>query len=256
MSNENHLDPKAISGMLWRLRDHQKENDDAGFANQLPEGAGTSIYGQAADMIYALHAARAAEAPITRTKWLGPFTDAGQALDETRRAVAALLGADPETWPTHGNAPLAITAVVARRIIAQGQEQAVTDTGNPVSPGGREGSEMPGLLGKQDHAKTGVVAGDRPGHLGGDTAGLRWGNETAPHAVGDAQIRASSEGGDQSAPPLAGADPQSADVFEAWLARKYGAMFDPIGEEEADTISRIVKAVASSAWAAARRGAA
>lgn len=113
MSNENHLDPKAINGMVWRLRELQKENDDAGFANQLPEGAGTSIYGQAADMIYALHAARAAEAPITRTKWLGPFTDAGQALDETRRAVAALLGADSETWPTHGNAPLAIAAVLA-----------------------------------------------------------------------------------------------------------------------------------------------
>lgn len=33
--------------------------------------------------------------------------------DELRRAVADLFGADPETWPDHGNAPLAIAASLA-----------------------------------------------------------------------------------------------------------------------------------------------
>ena len=34
-------------------------------------------------------------------------------LESLRRAVAELYGADPETWPEHGNAPLAIAAGVA-----------------------------------------------------------------------------------------------------------------------------------------------
>lgn len=33
--------------------------------------------------------------------------------NELRRAVAELIGADPETWPNHGNVPLAIAAYVA-----------------------------------------------------------------------------------------------------------------------------------------------
>ena len=33
--------------------------------------------------------------------------------NELRRAVAEIIGADPETWPNHGNAPLAIAAYVA-----------------------------------------------------------------------------------------------------------------------------------------------
>ena len=35
--------------------------------------------------------------------------------NELRRAVAELIGADPETWPNHGNAPLAIASCVALR---------------------------------------------------------------------------------------------------------------------------------------------
>lgn len=33
--------------------------------------------------------------------------------EECRKAVAALLDADPQTWPSHGNGPLAVAAVVA-----------------------------------------------------------------------------------------------------------------------------------------------
>jgi hypothetical protein len=34
-------------------------------------------------------------------------------MDELRKACAELLGNDPETWPSHGNAPLAIAASMA-----------------------------------------------------------------------------------------------------------------------------------------------
>lgn len=34
-------------------------------------------------------------------------------MDELRRSVAEIIGCDPETWPEHGNAPLAIAAIVA-----------------------------------------------------------------------------------------------------------------------------------------------
>lgn len=55
-------------------------------------------------------AAQGAE-PVA-SKWLGPCKDGAQALDELRRACAEIIGADPETWPTHGNAPLAIAAAL------------------------------------------------------------------------------------------------------------------------------------------------
>ena len=58
-------------------------------------------------------AAQGAE-PVA-SKWLGPFDDGAQALDELRRACAEIIGADPETWPTHGNAPLAIAAALGLR---------------------------------------------------------------------------------------------------------------------------------------------
>lgn len=45
--------------------------------------------------------------------WQGPYETAAEALDGTRRACAELLHADPETWPDHGNAPLAIAASLA-----------------------------------------------------------------------------------------------------------------------------------------------
>lgn len=49
------------------------------------------------------------------SKWLGPYTDGIKALDELRRSVAEIIGADPETWPGHGNAPLAIAAAIGLR---------------------------------------------------------------------------------------------------------------------------------------------
>lgn len=39
--------------------------------------------------------------------------EARASADELRRAIADLIGADPETWPDHGNAPLAIAASFA-----------------------------------------------------------------------------------------------------------------------------------------------
>ena len=59
------------------------------------------------------NAAQGAE-PVA-SKWLGPCKDGAQALDELRRACAEIIGADPETWPTHGNAPLAIAAALGLR---------------------------------------------------------------------------------------------------------------------------------------------
>lgn len=48
-------------------------------------------------------------------KWIGPHRNGWEALNETRKAVAEVIGADPETWPDHGNAPLAIAAAIALR---------------------------------------------------------------------------------------------------------------------------------------------
>ncbi|WP_312378885.1 hypothetical protein [Pseudomonas oryzihabitans] len=36
-----------------------------------------------------------------------------EAMDELRRSVAEILGQDPDTWPSHGNAPLAIASALA-----------------------------------------------------------------------------------------------------------------------------------------------
>lgn len=47
--------------------------------------------------------------------WLGPFKTADDAIDALRRSVAEIIGADPDTWPDHKNAPLAISAVVGLR---------------------------------------------------------------------------------------------------------------------------------------------
>ena len=47
--------------------------------------------------------------------WLGPFKTADDAIDALRRSVAEIIGADPDTWPDHKNAPLVISAVVGLR---------------------------------------------------------------------------------------------------------------------------------------------
>jgi hypothetical protein len=54
---------------------------------------------------------------MTDPYWAGDKTgrDPGEELNALRRAVAETLGEDPETWPTHGNAPLAIASAVALR---------------------------------------------------------------------------------------------------------------------------------------------
>jgi hypothetical protein len=49
------------------------------------------------------------------TAWIGPHATAWEALDDLRRAVALIEGHDPNTWPAHGNAALAIAVVCARR---------------------------------------------------------------------------------------------------------------------------------------------
>jgi len=45
--------------------------------------------------------------------WIGPYKSAWDALNELRKSCAEIIGADPETWPNHGNAPLAIAATLA-----------------------------------------------------------------------------------------------------------------------------------------------
>lgn len=64
-------------------------------------------------------AAALAAQPQEAPKWVGPYADAWSALDATRRAVAELIGADPEAWPDHGNAALAIAAAMAIRSATQ-----------------------------------------------------------------------------------------------------------------------------------------
>lgn len=57
--------------------------------------------------------------------WLGPYKTGDEALDAARRAVAECIGADPDVWPEHKNAPLAIAAVVAIRQSAYTAAEAV-----------------------------------------------------------------------------------------------------------------------------------
>ena len=54
-------------------------------------------------------------APTTQepVAWIGPYKSAWDALNELRKSCAEIIGADPETWPNHGNAPLAIAATLA-----------------------------------------------------------------------------------------------------------------------------------------------
>ena len=56
---------------------------------------------------FADYAALAAELSALKAQ------QAGQELDELRRACAEILGQDPEAWPSHGNAPLAIASALA-----------------------------------------------------------------------------------------------------------------------------------------------
>jgi hypothetical protein len=53
--------------------------------------------------------------------------EANANLDHIRRAVAALAGADPETWPDHGNAPLAIAAWLEQLRISMEENAALLD---------------------------------------------------------------------------------------------------------------------------------
>ena len=59
------------------------------------------------------------------TWWAGDKTgrDPGSELNELRRAIAEMLETDMDTWPEHGNAPLAIAAAFARqRLHTKGRE--------------------------------------------------------------------------------------------------------------------------------------
>jgi hypothetical protein len=47
--------------------------------------------------------------------FLGPYASADDALDATRLAIADLIKAG-DGWPSHGNAPLAIAALVASQV--------------------------------------------------------------------------------------------------------------------------------------------
>jgi hypothetical protein len=59
--------------------------------------------------------ATSAPAPAEPSPWLGPYSDAATALDHLRRTCAEIIGADPDVWPEHRNAPLAIAAVLGLR---------------------------------------------------------------------------------------------------------------------------------------------
>jgi N-acetylglucosamine kinase-like BadF-type ATPase len=54
--------------------------------------------------------------------------EANANLDHIRRAVAVLAGADPETWPDHGNAPLAIAAWLELARIRKAESASRMDT--------------------------------------------------------------------------------------------------------------------------------
>ena len=56
------------------------------------------------------YAATLGQEPVA---WIGPYKSAWDALNELRKSCAEIIGADPETWPNHGNAPLAIAATLA-----------------------------------------------------------------------------------------------------------------------------------------------
>lgn len=84
----------ALGKYAWGVTGRKVEGDD--FAAGFTAGAA--------------HARAQAGEPVA---WLGPYKDAATALNELRKSVAEIIGADPETWPDHGNSPLAIAATLA-----------------------------------------------------------------------------------------------------------------------------------------------
>lgn len=56
----------------------------------------------------------------------------GQELDELRRSCAEILGQDPETWPSHGNAPLAIASALALAVSTAPQPAPAQDVAGKV----------------------------------------------------------------------------------------------------------------------------
>jgi hypothetical protein len=64
--------------------------------------------------------------------WIGPHATAWEALDELRKSVAQIIGQDPNTWPRHGNAPLAIAAVCARHALREAEPATESEGGADV----------------------------------------------------------------------------------------------------------------------------
>lgn len=72
---------------------------------------------------------------MSAAHWLGPYNNADDALNELRKSVAEIIGEDPETWPDHGNAPLAIAATLAlarRTNPAPAQEPVAVPAGDEI----------------------------------------------------------------------------------------------------------------------------
>jgi len=83
--------------------------------------------------------AKIAEQPLAEpVAWIGPYKSAWDALNELRKSCAEIIGADPETWPNHGNAPLAIAATlaIARTHLEQGTHPPAPPTPQPAVPQG------------------------------------------------------------------------------------------------------------------------
>jgi hypothetical protein len=87
--------------MNCKVKRYDPINSD-GTCGMCVEDADYGAYVEFAD-----YAALAAELSALKAQ------QAGQELDELRRACAEILGQDPEAWPSHGNAPLAIASALA-----------------------------------------------------------------------------------------------------------------------------------------------
>lgn len=119
--------------------------------------------------------------PVT---WIGPHANAWEALNETRKAVADIIGANPDTWPDHGNAPLAIAAVIAIRQNAVERVDAAPDRA-PSAGSATDGVraalvEYYDALTARQH---GGVAADKALNKIEQAMGMSWGEHKAKPAI-------------------------------------------------------------------------
>lgn len=121
---------QTIAGVIvfqkWPASDKEwaQRNNDVAGATKYPNAHSVTDLYTAAD----LAALRTQLAAMTAER-----DELQTSMDELRKACAEVIGADPQTWPDHGNAPLAIAASLGLRSIELDRATAERDNWKETS---------------------------------------------------------------------------------------------------------------------------